>query len=357
MSTPPPLSHRTRTLSRSDEVRRRFLMTVMAASIVWSGAIAVATRLHWVPLGPIQGANTVAFFLCSCILLPALWRRPDLFVGIARTYVTLAFAYVCAAQFLVLDDQLRTLLFFPAIGATFLILGGLAAWIFIVLAIATVLIATLGGQMAISPLAASTFVITLCLTGLFFHGFRAQAITALNIVSEQNAALDAAARQDHLTHLLNLRAFREAMQMHADQAAEAAFCVAFLDVDHFKSINDRYGHASGDAVLVAVAGALRSAARKQDVVARVGGEEFAVLLPGCDLAGAILAAERLRAAVQALAVPVRDTELAVTISVGVAAAVPFVSVDALLGAADAAMYLAKAQGRNRVATLPVAPPA
>ena len=125
-----------------------------------------------------------------------------------------------------------------------------------------------------------------------------------------------------------------------------------LDLDHFKAINDHHGHAAGDHVLVEVGLRLRAGLRPNDLLARVGGEEFALLLPGTGLAGAAYLARDLRAGVAALGIPHEDGMAGVvTISAGVAARRPMVSdfdVSALLQAADRALYRAKARGRNGV---------
>lgn len=332
-------------------LRRRFLLTVMVAGLIWGGGMSIPAQIGWAPLGPAQADNTIAFFAVNCVLALILWRRPASFMPVAVTYLTAAFVYVSAAQFHVHEDPLRMLLYFPFVGAIFLILGGLAAWIAIALALAVCAAAVATGDLIVTPLPASTFVLTLCMTGLFFHAFRIQAVAALRTVSAQNAALDAAARQDHLTHLLNLRAFRETMQAHlSHQGEDETCCVGFLDVDHFKSINDRHGHAGGDAVLVALAGTLTAVVRPQDVVARIGGEEFAILLPRTTAAEALVLLEQVRAAVEAMRVEIDSERLAVTVSLGLSATRgPSGTVDEMLRSADLAMYRAKDAGRNRVA--------
>jgi len=120
----------------------------------------------------------------------------------------------------------------------------------------------------------------------------------------------------------------------------------YLDVDHFKAINDDYGHAAGDAALVALAAALHAQSRQADLIGRVGGEEFAVLLPGAGLEQALARAEQLRLAVHDIPRP--DGQLSV--SIGVAACVPgaYLGVEALLARADQAMRHAKREGRDRI---------
>ena len=122
-----------------------------------------------------------------------------------------------------------------------------------------------------------------------------------------------------------------------------------VDIDHFKRINDRLGHAAGDAVLCAVAQTLQAHAREVDRVARFGGEEFCVLLPHTLHEGALQAAERLREAINLVSIPWNDEVISVTISTGLATADnPDESLDAIIQRADQALYQAKADGRNRV---------
>jgi diguanylate cyclase (GGDEF)-like protein len=128
-----------------------------------------------------------------------------------------------------------------------------------------------------------------------------------------------------------------------------------IDIDHFKPLNDRYGHQAGDAYLTAVAGVIeRNVRRAGDMAARYGGEEFAIVLPGTAAAGALEAAEAIRRAVTAANFDtiVRDGP-PITVSIGVAATVPIAGAGAatLLHSADAALYQAKRNGRNRVEIL------
>src|SRR5581483_1953565 len=122
-----------------------------------------------------------------------------------------------------------------------------------------------------------------------------------------------------------------------------------LDADHFKRVNDTHGHAAGDAVLQGFAKVLTGVARRSDVVGRWGGEEFVVALPQTGAAGARVAAERVRRALAEARYPIPGGEaLRMTASVGAATAQPPWSKEAVVSAADEAMYAAKARGRNRV---------
>ena len=122
-----------------------------------------------------------------------------------------------------------------------------------------------------------------------------------------------------------------------------------LDLDRFKTVNDVYGHLAGDSVLQQVAQRLKAAARSMDTVARTGGEEFIVLVPQVDLAGAMAAAERLRASIMAKPFEGPEVSLPLTISVGVAMAGEHdTDLNLVMQQADRALYAAKTGGRNRV---------
>jgi diguanylate cyclase (GGDEF)-like protein/putative nucleotidyltransferase with HDIG domain len=155
-----------------------------------------------------------------------------------------------------------------------------------------------------------------------------------------------AARTDALTGLLNRRGFQELMEIETERALRSNRPLAIVvgDLDHFKHLNDRYGHGAGDLALVRFAAITRSASRRIDAVARIGGEEFALLLPDTEQHAAYLLAERLRRAVK---VPGEGLDLP-TVSFGVAS-FPNHAADApaLMHAADQALYAAKAMGRDR----------
>jgi diguanylate cyclase (GGDEF)-like protein len=173
------------------------------------------------------------------------------------------------------------------------------------------------------------------------------------------AALQELANHDGLTGIANRRAFDETLKLEWRRAMRDAQPLSLLlgDVDLFKHYNDNYGHLAGDECLKQVAHAMsEEMQRASDLVARYGGEEFAVILPNSTLEGAAVVAERMRQAVEQLAIPFTGSETGcVTISIGVASVAPSPSGDSwqLISTADAALYRAKASGRNRTFALQV----
>jgi diguanylate cyclase (GGDEF)-like protein len=162
---------------------------------------------------------------------------------------------------------------------------------------------------------------------------------------------------DPLTGLFNRRQMNQRLQ---DEAARfrkhgTDFSVIIADLDHFKEINDRYGHDMGDRVLSRVALLFAEALRAGDAVARWGGEEFLVLLPGTHLSAAQEVAQRLRSAAESRLGEIDGLATPLTVTFGVATFAPSASLEGCLKAADDALYRGKAEGRNRVVTAPPPP--
>ena len=165
-------------------------------------------------------------------------------------------------------------------------------------------------------------------------------------------ALRDQAMHDALTQLFNRRATMDILASELSRASRdlKPLTVMMLDIDHFKLVNDRFGHPAGDAVLCEVARRLRSSMRAYDTVGRFGGEEFLVVAPGCDSSPCRAQAERLREVICSQPIKVKDLSISVTVSVGAATARDPrpQDLEALLSMADKALYLAKERGRNRV---------
>jgi diguanylate cyclase (GGDEF)-like protein len=157
-----------------------------------------------------------------------------------------------------------------------------------------------------------------------------------------------------MTGLFNRRHFLALAEIEWSryQRHRRPLSLLMLDIDHFKSINDRFGHDTGDHVIVQIADVCRQEKRKSDVVARFGGEEFLLLLPETPLSQAQLAAERLRRQIEARDVSIASLAVSATASIGVAEATSsMATMFDLIRAADNALYAAKGAGRNRVCAI------
>ena len=175
-------------------------------------------------------------------------------------------------------------------------------------------------------------------------------------LQERTAELDRMSRTDHLTGLANRRALDAALSAAVTSTRAHAFplTVLLIDVDHFKSVNDRLGHEGGDEVLREISARLRGEVRAEDLLGRWGGEELLVLAPQTGLAGAAVLCERLRHAVRRTPVSAASGTVPVTVSVGAAVVTaPGTAVDQVLRTADERLYAAKAAGRDCCLVAPV----
>jgi diguanylate cyclase (GGDEF)-like protein len=202
--------------------------------------------------------------------------------------------------------------------------------------------------------------LTVAVRRIVFDGSKAHLlclsdITYIRSIEEQlrglNAELERLASTDVLTGINNRRYFVEAVtaHLHHMRRHKRPAALLILDLDHFKFLNDKYGHEAGDHALVQAAATLRGILRREDIFARIGGEEFAGYLPDTDIANALLAAERLRSGISALRLDAGDETVVFTCSIGVTEVVPDTdTLETAMRRADAGLYLAKGGGRDRV---------
>lgn len=171
-------------------------------------------------------------------------------------------------------------------------------------------------------------------------------------LQERNTQLREQAVVDELTGLNNRRFFERRLEYEFERLHryELPLAMVIFDIDHFKKVNDSYGHPAGDRVLKALATLARGAVRRVDTICRIGGEEFAVIMPNTHAKGALDVANRLRQSAESLLIALDDRAISVTISIGVISVTPNWEGDRALffSAADEALYAAKEGGRNRV---------
>lgn len=170
-----------------------------------------------------------------------------------------------------------------------------------------------------------------------------------SMMRDSHVVLKEEATRDSLTGLGNRRLLMDRLKLETVRAARRnhALTVAFADIDHFKMVNDTYGHANGDQVLIEVARVLEFGVREYDLCGRWGGEEFLIILPGIGIAEALPTVERLRVAVGKIDMRLNDRPLALSISFGVAEHRLSDDITETINRADAALYAAKRGGRNR----------
>lgn len=172
----------------------------------------------------------------------------------------------------------------------------------------------------------------------------AQVLKLINSLREETI-------RDGLTNLFNYQRFHESLEKEVYRAKryKLQLTVILADIDHFKAVNDKYGHLAGDYCLKKIADCLKDSLRESDSVARYGGEKFAVILPETDLDGAFIVAERVREDIDSMTIDYEGEKISITVSFGIASLDPVndVSKNDLIKKADYALYQAKKAGRNK----------
>jgi diguanylate cyclase (GGDEF)-like protein len=189
-------------------------------------------------------------------------------------------------------------------------------------------------------------IVTFC---LLFERTNRRALDKLN---QALRLIEGFATRDELTGIYNRRHMLQAIEEAKNRAERhaLAFCLCMIDVDHFKAVNDTFGHIAGDQILKRLAATIQGEIRKNDCFGRYGGEEFLLLLEGANADAAVAHAERVRRRIEATRFPEIHSDHKITVSIGIAEYHPSEDIQETLNRADMALYAAKREGRNRVAT-------
>ncbi|MBF0327354.1 MAG: GGDEF domain-containing protein [Alphaproteobacteria bacterium] len=329
----------------------RFTCAILFFAVVITGLFQIAVLSGPPIYDPTYVMVGRIFLLISALSLGLLRGHPDRMRLIAPTYAVLALGQYVLVLLYNAPDELRVIWFALNLPGVYLILGSRAGIAVTLFSIAIVVGANPYLATPYSPGALITCVLGIAYISAFFHAFSARSISFHHAMVEANRKLADMASKDPLTGLFNARAYYGLCDaaLHQAQRSERPFAMLFVDLDHFKSINDRYGHEAGDTVLRSVAVCMEQGVRQSDMVGRIGGEEFSALLPDTDREGAYQLAEKLRSDIEALMPDIGSERLRVTASIGVAVGGPEVrTIAEVQRLADEAMYQAKRQGRNRV---------
>ncbi|MBR7800458.1 GGDEF domain-containing protein [Undibacterium fentianense] len=334
----------------------RFLNILMLAGVVVTSLLLVGVAIGANTIDPLHVVSMSIFLALSLSLWLALRGRPQRFLQLAWVYECVCMCEYISALYMVSADELRVIWFFTNIPGVYILLGQRAG---LSITLGTMLGLALGNAYLPQPYsinAMATLLVALFYLGTFFHVYGARSISYFVRMRESNQRLRHLATHDPLTDLLNAGAYYASCDqlIHLAQRNHQNFSVLFVDLDHFKKINDTYGHEAGDHVLKSVTKTIVGVVRHSDAVGRIGGEEFSVFLPDTDLAGALKLAELIRHAVENLMPVVGNQGIRITTSIGVATSNQTgENMAAIQRRADQAMYDAKQLGRNRVSCFTV----
>lgn len=332
----------------------RFLIVLLLSGAIFTSLFLIG---NYSEINRLQGwhlYSMTAFTLSAVAFWSVLRGHRRRLYWVAWFYEACCLLEYLSALMFVPQDELRILWFYINIPGVYIMLGQRAGLIVTVLTLAILVTGNAHLAEPYSPNAMATALISMVYLALFFHIYVDRSMSYYQQMSESNRKLHHLAMHDTLTGVFNARAYYEIcdQMIRVAKRNHSAYAVLFVDLDHFKSINDSYGHAAGDLVLKAVAQCLWKKTRDSDALGRIGGEEFSLFLPNTDLAGALDLAESIRASIEELMPSIGERNLRVTASIGVASNHRRDrSMQEIQQEADQAMYQAKAQGRNRVSTL------
>jgi len=329
------------------EFQYRFLMVLLGFGALATGIFLVLAQGEPSPI-PAAHVRSMRLFTAGSFLLWALLRgRRHLFLPVAWGYEVLCLLEYVSALAYVPADELRILWLFTNIPGVYLLLGRVVGGVVTALIIVAFVAINPYVAQPYSPNAIATGVIAMLYFAAFFHAYARQSIWFFMRMRESNHQLRELAMRDMLTGVLNARAYYEICDsmIRVAQRNRAPYAVLFVDLDHFKSINDTQGHAAGDIVLKSVADCLTRSLRASDALGRIGGEEFSIFLPNTDMDGAVHLAEGMRRAIESLMPSIGERRLKVTASIGVARNQHSdQTMKDIQQQADQAMYRAKAEG-------------
>ncbi len=342
------------TFGEGQEFRRfqyRFTCAILLFSILITAFLHLAVHEGAAVLDPVYARISQGYLLLSLIHYVILRGHPARLEAIAVSYAGLSLGLHGCTLVFNTPDELRIVWFILNLPGVYLVLGQRVGILVTLVSLAFVL--AINGHLAApySPSAIFTFILGMSYLSALLHAFTARSISFHHAMVTANRQLAEMAARDPLTGLMNARAYYARCEAALKLARRngASFSILFIDLDHFKQINDRHGHEAGDIVLKSVAAALSRGLRDSDLLGRIGGEEFSILLPDTDREGAAVLAEKLRHEVEYLMPDIGGACLPITASIGVACG------DGASGGvaevqkqADAAMYQAKQAGRNRV---------
>ena len=332
--------------------RFRLLYVLLLMGIAVCGLIIAADAFNLNRLPAAQVFNIKLMSAACVVMTVALYGHKERFAVICWLYVVASLLIYFSALMLVPNDSMRAAWYFVVLPAVYILLGSAAGIGVTLVSLASIYLANAYLIKPFSGNALATVTLTLVFSSVFFYFYNRRAYRFYVAMVEANQKFRELAATDPLTGLMNARAYYSLCNQLIPGAlrADAPFAVLFIDIDHFKRINDTYGHAAGDEVLREVADCIRNSVRQSDVSARIGGEEFSVFLPVADQAGASRLAEKLRANIEELRPVVAGAEkIRVTASIGLASReARHVAIEHIQRDADIAMYQAKQQGRNRV---------
>lgn len=331
--------------------RQRLFMNILSVAMVFSMLFGV---LHDLDINPITelhaNVNYVYSFICLLVLLSL--RHSDAHFQLKISIFLIASHLTFTSALInVPDDQFRAIWFFLLVLVAY-ILGDCSSGIITTgIALITLIVINQLTDLGFSDITFTSIILGLVILGFIAHSFTKRAVYYASLLADKNQLLEKLAKEDPLTGIMNARSYYHIGQQlfELSKRKNQNMTILYIDLDHFKKINDTHGHHSGDRVLIEVTRSILSVLRKSDVLARVGGEEFCILLPETDTKGGKILAEKIRETIQNSPITLNEDIIHPTASIGLAELHKQDNdMNAIQRRADNNLYVAKKNGRNQV---------
>ena len=340
-------------VSDSDHLayRHHLFAVILAVAMVFSVLFGL---LHDLDINPITelhaNVNYSYSFVCLLVLL-SLRHSTAYFQFKFSIFLIASHLTFTSALINVPDDQFRAIWFYLLVLVAYILGGSKHGIVTIIAALITLITSSMMSNLGISEISLTSIIIGLVIFGLITQVYTSRVMLYASLLTNKNQLLEKLAKEDPLTGIMNARSYYQIGQQLFELAKRKNqnLSLLYIDLDHFKKINDNHGHYSGDQVLIAVTQSILSVLRKSDVLARIGGEEFCVLLPETDTKGALILAEKIRETIATSPITINNNTLHPTASIGLAELnIKDADLNTIQMRADKNLYVAKNNGRNQV---------
>ncbi len=329
----------------------RMINSILVIVAVSSALFGVLSDLGINDIGPVHSKVDYVYSFLTLSLLFYLRRSKHNYNTTAHLLLLFSLAAFTSALIFVPQDEFRLIWFYLLVLVAFMLKGTSGGLIYTAASIAVILGVNVFFELQLSATAIVSAILGLVIGSALLRIYTDKIGDYEKTLKEKNIALGILASTDELTGIMNRRIFKKVSERYFDTAQRdrIALTLLLLDLDHFKKVNDTFGHQVGDRLLKSFVEAIKPVLRRSDILARIGGEEFGVLLFKTDAQGAQTLAEKMRKAIEGLSIEHEGEVIQVTTSIGVAQNMRRDnSFDAIFSRADKALYKAKEQGRNRI---------
>ncbi len=327
----------------------RMINSILVIVAFFTVLFGVLSDLGINDIGPIHSKVDYVYGFLSLMLVLFLRRSKNNYKTTANLLLVFSLITFTSALIFVPQDEFRMIWFYLLVFVAYMLNGTLSGILFTIASIAVILTAYMFLELHLSQTAIISSVMGLIIGSLLSRIYTNKITDYENSLQEKNAALGILASTDDLTGIMNRRIFKKISERYFETAQRdnSDLTLLLLDLDHFKKVNDTYGHQVGDQLLIRFVKVIEPVLRKSDILARVGGEEFAILLFKTDTEGAFTLAEKIRKEVESMTINCQGQDIYITTSIGIAQNKESdKSFDEIYARSDKALYKAKEQGRN-----------